>query len=336
MMLENERIEAKRCEGSLSSGQESVLDRNLSNIQRLESEIEEKKLEISDSIEALRRAESGASAVAVSRAGRLREEEEDEDDEYYDRTKKKATKASGSSEPETEDGLLARRKGLQRDKVLNEDEREKLAREKIVLLQRCQVAEKDEDEVEVVVLREQLSLSERELEKVANARKEIEGEMERVEKMLCVINASWREDAEAKERATKEAAAVQFAKVSMPPPPPKGKAPVPPNREKVLVKGDTAVAPAPQQQSAEASMPPPPPKRKPQHPQPQERAQEERPSKKVKGPQAGPPRPHHASSPTSSKDAALQSSEQEVNWVPPAGQDGSGRTKLNEKFKGRY
>ena len=188
----------------------------------------------------------------------------------------------------------------------------------------------DDDELDAYEKELKRGEVEKELLGIRKKKGEIQEEMGRCEGLMDMIDKEWREKekvekelveaAEAAKAAAKEAATKEVVVESMAPPakkrtfeemaPPPSVAPPPPKK----------VAMAPPPPTLVAMAPPPP--------------------KKVagpKGPVKGPAAPPPAKAPAPrAKAPAAESEEQESVWTVPENQDGSGRTKLNDKFAGRY
>jgi hypothetical protein len=345
--LESERIDAKRDgEGGLSAGQEKTLAKNAATVEKLKGEIE--------AAEAKHEEAGGAKPAAAKKAAKKRAEEAEVDDvDFYDKTGASRSKldeaiAGGSlgfaELREIRAGLLGEIAGKRKEAAALERRRGRF--------------EPGEDDDELDAYEKSLKFAEagEAVAKVGREEAELRGEVGKAEKLMDVIEAGWRErerreeegrEKERKEREMEKAEEEESRKRAAPPP----------------AEEEVSMPPPPKKAREEVSMPPPPPPKpakSPEMPPP--------PPKAVKGPAmpppaAGPKKPPagsiaammaaqasgsvksvaaapagglQAPAPKRKPAAPKEDEPQEDTWQAPKGQDGSGRTKLNEKFAGRY
>ncbi|GMI14473.1 hypothetical protein TrLO_g2454 [Triparma laevis f. longispina] len=333
LQLEIDRIEAKRdiSENGLSSGQENTILKNLTKLQTLQSDLDGIEKEIRDAVGAKEKRESGAKKFVSKESGFY-----DEEEDLFDRTKE--SKEGGEV---IKGGDLGKRAGFLRGRRRVEVGLKRKRGVRGGLVGKRAKAEEDEDEVEVYVKTEEIKGLDREIRVLEDEFEKIEKSIKEVEEDLDLVKSGWREY-EYDEDGAKIVAAMAPPRAMAPPP--------------------KAMAPQPR-----AIEPPAPPK--------VEKVEEKKGEKRKEPPSttmgvalpdtfmkgmaggfAGPPpkkaattvkkvpswvalaNKSQSSDPKSEKKIVekKKNTDKEITWQAPKNQDGSGKTKLNEKFAGRY
>ncbi|GAX09482.1 hypothetical protein FisN_6Lh138 [Fistulifera solaris] len=327
---ESERIQQKGYDG-LTAGQEQQLQRNSQRITELQEKIEEKQRELDHNI---------ATHHNNTRIGILKkmEAEIQEEDEVDDRTKQVADENTLNPEGETEDSLRIKWNAIQSElmRVIESIDQTGSNLEKLQ-----QRAEALNDEDELFFVRNDIQMNVEQKEQLLMKQNELEKRLGELERLLKIANPRIQlhhmngndkgslvkpDISGVKERnGSVELVPPKDMSISMPPP----------------SLAATCLEP---------SMPPPPRFTLPTMPPPAFAAQVERsmqpsaistaepsvdrPEKRqrvIKGPAMPPP---SVVPPVNSAKPAVKG-EADV-WRPPKDQDGSGRSKLNDKFGGRY
>lgn len=354
LQLESERIEAK---GELTEGQERQLERNRQRLASLQDEIDNMEQDLLIKIYPGRK--GGPNSLFNAAEG------EDDVDDRTDDLRRRYT-----DEAETEESLVAKWKQYHREYVKHGTSIVR-ARDKVHALE--QQVKAVEDEEERFFLQNELDLANDIMKKSSGRQDEIKFEIKETEKLLHIVNSKIITDFNAGYIGTQAILApttseeTQQSRFSMRPPtsldkllPSKSVFPAPMARAKAGIPTSLST------DSSTTMLPPTEPlPRSPSKGGNLSNSTEERPP--VTEPQAkrvrilGPAVPlptKIGAAPTGtlafialSSETVGQSAPTQVEkakpvdsgfdlktdkWKAPAGQDGSGRTKLNDKFAGRY
>jgi pSer/pThr/pTyr-binding forkhead associated (FHA) protein len=331
LQTESDRIRRKE---ELSEGQERQLQRNEERAEKLREEIEENETE-------LHRKVFPGKRIAGHHASREKESYggEDDVDDFYDRTKDTGSD-QGIGEGETEQSLTSKWKA---DRDLIEAARVELDDAKLKALKierRLETLQATGDE-EAFFAQNDLDLAKETIEKIRHQTIRLQKEMEESKRLLKIVNPKLKID-ESTGDIGSEGGTDEFAM-----PPPTMKAPAatqppssdsdafmpPPKRMRVGPDDPRHISPGPslQPQSEETSKlktaPPGPPK-----------GTLSIFFSETSGPAAGGKRkvPDSRKETKEMQHTTINSDPQVDVWQAPKDQDGSGVTKLNAKFAGRY
>mmetsp|Transcript_10608 Transcript_10608/g.23771 ORF Transcript_10608/g.23771 Transcript_10608/m.23771 type:complete len:615 (+) Transcript_10608:184-2028(+) len=368
ILEESRRIEAKGTHGDLTDGQRTRLEQNSSRAEELRAKIEEAEIELKEKIWGAGSAGTRKKKRSLEQSSRNAQEDDDVDN-FFDKTAEKRRRAAsdqeeGSGEAETEQSLTAKWKRLIAD--LNNTAAEVAGLKRRVDHTAARVAAADvAGDDDAFFMRNDLDLMQDNLRSVSEKEKAVGEELASTEKLLRIVNDKLVFDRsisfiglETDRPRPKDA---KSNAGSMMPPPPTTMGPPPPKPPLKRPSTETAimppgprppplgadVMPPPPPIAAEklaVAMAPPPPRRsKPVGPargpaggtlaairsavsSPSANESKTK-SSTANAPGAAPPPPGFSADDNDSK---------EDKWRAPEGQDGSGITKLNAKFAGRY
>jgi pSer/pThr/pTyr-binding forkhead associated (FHA) protein len=329
---ESDRIQQKGYDG-LTSGQEQQLQRNSQRITELQEKIDAKQNELDQNIIAYHNTRMGGTYKKM-------DAEILEEDEVDDRTQQLADENALNPEGETEDSLLIKWNAIQSElkSVLGAIYQIETNLEK--LQQRTETLT---DEDELFFVRNDIQMNVEQKERFVMKQKELEERVGELERLLKIVNPRiqlHRMNGKDKgslvepdvSRLEERHGSVQFippAEISTSMPPPSSAAsrvepsmPPPPQFTRLAMPPPAFAA------QVERSIPPPAISTA------EPSVDQSRPDKRqrvIKGPAMPPP----SVQPPVNSAKPLLNSEADV-WRPPKDQDGSGRSKLNDKFGGRY
>jgi ribosomal protein S15P/S13E len=365
LQTESERIRRK---GELTTGQENQLRRN----QEREEQLQEKILERENDL--FEKLHPDKAKGTSNKKTQYEEFADDEEDDFFDRTKNRDT-SSAVQDEETEESLLEKWKNF-KEQLHRKDEASRRARERVENIRhRLELLKASGDE-EAFFVQNDLKLAEEQLQKVQGDLNNIRQDMEETRKLLKIVNPRIILDEEkgsdmVPPRGRKviyDASSDSMMDASAVMPPPKSKHSNPEANDR------TQTTDMPKAESSSNDIMMPPPKRAkrsigPAMPPPTFSATEDKKDQsspasssnsdrgKVKGPTKPTPMGtlaalkavassdvnHSLSSEKNPRQAASGHSEDATKkafkkdeWRAPEDQDGSGMTKLNAKFAGRY
>ena len=370
---ESSRIMQKENMGvELSDGQRGQLAKNAEKISALEKDIENLKNRIEDGMHNV--IYGGERSKKRQTREDKRHDEDDDVDDFYDRTASSSKKQrTDDTEAESEEDLIMRWKILLEERVKQQRVEER-AFERCTALQR-QIDNSNEDDEDSFFLQNDLTLAKENFDKAAKSVKETDNELDNVEYLLKIVNPKlvWdrkegligtnvekiRELVLASAEKNDTQSNTESDSIMMPPPPPPSVSTTttsesfdmpPPPPMAVQVRGPMGPPP----NSHDNSMPPPDiKKRDPEpEPEPQQRKKQhigpKRPPANIQGTLAAltqassmsatnpSAKPNTNNDHSQTKKTQVVSNLKEDVWKAPVDQDGSGRTALNDKFKGRY
>ena len=309
LTIESDRIEAKRAEdGGLSKGQEEQLMRNEEKMTNLRLEIEIAEAEIEGS----NQESNGGRKKKRGSVENNWDVDGDDDSSFYDRTITSSTKAD--NEPaHTFASLFSKRKALLEKSTKAKRVQEKLQNKFISKEGEWKGFKKEEgDPLEIFMMEEAVKEASRGVAEAEAQVASAKNELVDVEKLLDIADSKWRTRLLPEAGAAAAAMAAKITRTAktsaiktkiMGPPPGAPKPTGPPPSKKLKV---SAMPPPPPPVIANKLMPPPPP-----------------PMVAMKYPKSVP-------------NSKTEATKQIETWQAPAGQTGDGKTKLNEKFAGRY
>jgi pSer/pThr/pTyr-binding forkhead associated (FHA) protein len=315
---ESDRIQQKGYDG-LTAGQEQQLQRNSQRITELQEKIDEKQNELDQNI---------ATYHNNTRIGTYKKMNAEilEEDEVDDRTKQVADENTLNPEGETEDSLRIKWNAIQSELMRVTESIDQIETNLEKLQQRT---ESLNDEDELFFVRNDIQMNVEQKERLVMKQKELNERLGELERLLKIVNPCvqlYRMNGIDKgSLAETDIARVEERNESITSSPP---------TEMITSMPPPSLA-VPR---VEPSMPPPPQSTRPTMPPPPFAAHVEpsvdRPDKRqrvIKGPAMPPP----SVVPPINSAKPVVISETDV-WRPPRDQDGSGRSKLNDKFGGRY
>lgn len=313
---ESARIRAKADMAELTEGQERQLERNDTRQQQIQTQIEEAE----DTLWAKVFGQADRQrARRQKEQNNLHDDDDDEVDDFYDQTTSDDQRESSASEEQTEESLL--------------EQWDALCLQRRTIQQQLQSAH-----AAVQTARDRLAAAEEKFfaqndlgitidahQRVESKLQSVDGRLDGVEKLMHIVNPK---------RKLKERTAVvdkpshQTSSIPSIPSPTSEHTKDPQQSEvtaaqKVVVPPPTMLPPPPKRSKTTPETPPPsfmlppPPRKRP-----------------VPGAVIGPSKQPADEMPTEGRSGASSGSFD--TWQAPSDQDGSGRTKLNEKFGGRY
>lgn len=371
IQLETSRIVQKEDRGvELTDGQTKQVEKNRERAETLSKELDDLTIRIEEGIYAV----IHGVQINIRKKRKLQSETLDDDvDDFYDKTAHQENKRYASNdEAESEQSLIQKWKSLRKS---HDKQSEVVSRAERKVQETQRELSRMEDEEEEFFLQNDLTLANEELSKANASLNNIEKEWSETEYLLKIVNPklvwdrdmNWigmegvippEKDASAREPSLTETTGhVKTDESIMMPPPP-------------MIPSTTLDTNSCSDKIAiELSMPPPPAEdlvhKGPEIPQPpgttpQIDPTNEKPEPAPKRRQIGPSRPtamgtlavlQHAEKSQSSdkshimskahtesknKSTALAFDPRKDEWSAPKDQDGSGRTSLHDKFKGRY
>ncbi|KAL9188345.1 hypothetical protein ACHAXT_006723 [Thalassiosira profunda] len=372
IQTESQRIAAKGNMGvELTEGQRGQLAKNQSRITELEKNVADLQEKLEDGMHT---AIHGKDRINKKRKDEAHYGGDDDDvDDFFDRTasSKRQRKDEGA---QSEQSLIAEWKSLLEDRAKHQRKVAR-ALERSEALQR-QIDNSKEDDEDAFFLQNDLSLAKDTWSKATNTLEETEKELDEAEQLLRIVNPKllWNReegligtDIEEKRKPApyeEIAKAEESDSLMMPPPPPP---PVAETAETLLMPPPPptmmAPPPPPKPKSPEPAgemAPPTDTRGMPPPAEPKGAAEPDMKKKRQLGPMRPPARVQGTlaaltqamSQPAQAREQPNQSASQQGGtnaqkpavafdpkkdvWQAPADQDGSGRTALHDKFKGRY
>lgn len=375
ILEESRRIEAKGAHGDFTDGQRTRLEQNRSMAEELRAKIEEAEIELKEKIWGAGSAGTQKKKRSLDQSSRNAQEDDDVDD-FFDKTAEKRRRTTsdqeeGSGEAETEQSLTAKWKCLMADLNNTGAEVARLKRRVDHTAARVAAADAAGDD-DAFFMRNDLELMQDNLKRVSEKEKAVGEELAATEKLLRIVNDKLVFDRSIsfigleadrprpKDDKSNAGSMMPPPSTTMGPPPPKPPLKRPSSETTMMPPG-----PRPPPLGADA-MPPPPPVAAEKSTSPPKKlavAMAPPPPRRSKpvGPARGPAGGtlaaiRSAVSSPSANESKKQSSRanaagaapppagfsadtndsKEDKWRAPEGQDGSGITKLNAKFAGRY
>lgn len=327
---ESQRIRAKAYTTELTSGQERQLERNDAREQQLQEQLEAALRQKEDQKEP----QQGASTMASRNKKVDYYGEDDEVDDFYDQTKSPTEQHSMGDDDvqHTEKSLLQKWNELCRDRHVWEEDAALADAKRRIMQQRANDANSD------FFAQNDLDIAADECQRAQRRIEETDAQMDEVEKLLRIVNPKLkelsREPAKQPEDGTQKSPKPQLKQAK-------------PENRSLSSQEPRAVLPPimPSQPTATETLPsilptvtptttslgtiPPPPSQS--HgtlPLPHKRAAE--------GFAMAPPVPKRRLGPNAQPSLSATKTNAVDTWQAPTDQDGSGRTRLNDKFAGRY
>lgn len=335
IQTENERIRRK---GELTQGQENQLKRNAEREQQLGEQILEREKELYDKINP-----DNKTKKKRSHSSHAAEGDDDDVDDFFDRTKNTNDASNNGGDGETEESLLAKYKDLKAQQTRKEKLLERAHGKVKNLQQRLDHLQATGDD-DAFFAQNDLTLAKEQRDKLENGQVLIDKELEETKRLLKIVNPNIVLEEQKK--------VVDDGDIMPPPmlPPPSLKAPPASPSDDTLSMMPPPMMPPPKR--ARVAEPAASPSEAIPAPAKAAADVQQKPSStkgKMKGPARGPlPRPMGtlaALTAASSVDGSKGSDKKKPattidmkkdEWRAPKDQDGSGITKLNAKFAGRY
>ena len=359
---ESERIQNKGTLDQLSQGQEAQLRKNEERIQQWQKELQELEQELDTKLHPCdNKKPSHYSSLEKTRA--QKDDDEDEDFDFYDRTKK--THDEFFQHGETQESLVPKWKQLlgewkQCSKSLLD------VRQKVDKMQ-SKIESSDPCDEDTFFLQNDLDLQKDSLEKEEERKQEIVSHLQETERLLLVVNADLKFDRETGfigDPSSQEKGISDNDDAAIMPPPVDPASPAAPPQTlspAASMLPPPAQMPPPMEMSPPSMLPPPPKRARilgPTMP-PSTLAVDEMempPPRLNRIPPTKPNAPMGTLSVLAASSSKRNGKERQVPnnkntndnnvdssfdpkkdvWKAPEGQDGSGITKLNAKFAGRY